>query len=143
MHDLEELIQFFEEDITMPDFFSEEKVRHWLFKVAGTYHKEIDSITYIFCNDSYLLDINRQYLDHDDLTDIITFPYDESDHLQADIFISIERVADNAHMLGTSYEEELHRVMVHGLLHLCGIKDKTDEDACKMRAAEDAALQVR
>ncbi len=100
-------------------------------------------LTYIFCSDEALLGINRQFLDHDTLTDIITFDLSESStELTGEIYISAERVADNAATFKTAYDHELHRVIFHGALHLCGFKDKTKKDAAKMRAGEEACLEA-
>ena len=99
-------------------------------------------INYIFCDDEYLLKINIEYLNHDTLTDIITFDYVENGVLNGDIYISIERVMENAGIFSVSYEQELHRVLAHGVLHLCGYKDKTESDAAFMRRKEDFAIQL-
>ena len=97
-------------------------------------------INYIFCDDDYLHQINVEYLNHDTLTDIITFDYTEDNVLSSDIFISIERVSDNANDFGVTFETELLRVMAHGILHLCGYKDKTEEDSQQMRKKEDEKI---
>lgn len=98
-------------------------------------------LTYIFCSDEALLEINRQFLDHDTFTDIITFDLSESDKaLEGEIYISVDRVAENAQKFGTDYAQELHRVIFHGVLHLCGFKDKTKKDAAEMRRQEDECL---
>jgi len=98
-------------------------------------------ITYIFCDDAYLLEKNRQFLNHDTLTDIITFDLSENDNeLAAEIYISAERVADNAEKFSVSYNNELHRVIFHGMLHLCGFKDKSAKDKAEMREMEDLYL---
>ena len=102
--------------------------------------KKLSSINYIFCSDKRLLEINRQFLNHDFYTDIITFDLSESDSTQAEIYISIDRVKDNAKSLGTSFKSELHRVIFHGALHLCGYKDKTWGEQLKMREKEDFYL---
>lgn len=98
-------------------------------------------VTYIFCDDAYLLQINQDFLRHDTYTDIITFDLsEEAQHLQAEIYISVTRIAENAQQFNTSYERELHRVIFHGLLHLCGFKDKTKKDAALMRGGEEECL---
>lgn len=103
--------------------------------------KKLESLTYIFCSDEYLLQINKASLQHDYYTDIITFDLSESPHqITGEIYISTDRVRDNAATLGVSIKEELHRVIFHGALHLCGYKDKTPKDAKEMRAAEDRCL---
>ncbi|NMM46998.1 rRNA maturation RNase YbeY [Marinigracilibium pacificum] len=118
------------------------EINKWIERIAEFYEVEINSINYIFCSDNYLLDINKEYLNHDYLTDIITFDNRESDNeeIESDIFISIDRVKDNASSLGLSFQEELRRVVIHGFLHLVGFKDKTQEESDNMRLAEDNAL---
>ena len=98
--------------------------------------KKLSSINYVFCSDKRLLEINRQFLNHDFYTDIITFDLSESDSTQAEIYISVDRVKDNAKSLGTSFKSELHQVIFHGALHLCGYKDKTQAEQLKMRQKE-------
>ena len=98
--------------------------------------KKLSSINYVFCSDKKLLEINRQFLSHDFYTDIITFDLSESDSTQAEIYISIDRVKDNAKSFGTSFKSELHRVIFHGALHLCGYRDKTNKERKEMRAKE-------
>jgi rRNA maturation RNase YbeY len=120
-----------------------EKIRHWLSLVAAHYGAKMKAVHYIFCDDAYLLEINRQYLQHETLTDIITFRYAEfPDPLQSDIYISVERVRENASEFGVDFDLELRRVMVHGILHLLGFKDKTAKEEQKMRAAENEALAL-
>lgn len=109
-----------------------------LFKKEGT---KLESLRYIFCSDKYLLEINRQYLNHDDYTDIITFNLSDSPvPVNGEIYISVDRVKDNALKFSTSFRQELHRVIFHGALHLCGYKDKTAKDEKLMRAKEDECL---
>ncbi len=110
-----------------------------LFKKEG---KRLSSINYIFCSDKRLLEINRQYLRHDYYTDIITFDLSESDQTVAEVYISIDRVRDNAKSLGTSFKEELHRVIFHGALHLCGHGDKAKREKEKMREKEDYYISL-
>lgn len=98
--------------------------------------KNLSSINYIFCSDKKLLEINQQFLNHDYYTDIITFDLSESDSTQAEIYISVDRVKDNAKTIGTSFKSELHRVIFHGALHLCGYKDKSKAEALEMRGME-------
>ena len=99
--------------------------------------REVD----FFCNDEKILEINRQYLDHDFYTDIISFDYSEGDIISGDIFISLDTVRTNSQKYNTDYQEELHRVIIHGVLHLCGLDDELDEDAISMREAENSALK--
>ncbi|MFM1933563.1 MAG: hypothetical protein RL360_443 [Bacteroidota bacterium] len=130
------MIHFCTEDIT---FSLKEKLKHkaWLNEVAKQEGKKILELTYVFCSDEYLLQINQEYLNHDTLTDIVTFDNSENPKkIEGDIFISIERVRENGNKLGTS-ETELERVMVHGLLHLLGYKDKKKEDKALMTEKED------
>ncbi len=135
---IEEKIIFNVED---SDFELEntEGVVSWIEKVVGLEKKRIGGISYIFCSDDYLYKLNVEYLDHDTLTDILTFPYNRSP-LEGDIFISIDRVKDNAQDLNIPFETELHRVIIHGVFHLCGYLDETDEQETLMRQKEDEAL---
>ena len=117
-------------------------IRQWIAEVAANEGFSIAPINYIFCSDAHLLDMNKQFLNHNYFTDIITFDYTEGQRLSGDIFISIDRVADNAKTYKTTFEAELHRVMVHGVLHLMGYKDKTPADEKKMRSKENSALKL-
>ena len=112
----------------------------WIKAVAATYGKRVGDIGYIFCNDDKILEVNRQYLQHDYYTDIITFDYDEGDRINGDLVISLDTVRTNAEQFGKTYEEELHRVIIHGILHLCGINDKGPGEREIMEAAENKAL---
>jgi probable rRNA maturation factor len=114
----------------------------WLSEVILSENKQEGEINYIFCDDGYLLEINRQYLDHDTLTDIISFDYSERNTLQGDIFISVERVMDNAKDFNVSFDEELKRVLVHGILHYCGYKDKSEADEQLMRQKEEEKIKL-
>lgn len=114
----------------------------WLKQIAAFHRRKLGDINYIFCSDKRILEVNIEYLGHDYYTDIITFDYDEGQRVSGDLFISLETVASNAEMLGIAYEEELLRVMAHGVLHLCGFKDKTEEDATNMRLREQEALAL-
>mgnify|MGYP001276646746 CR=1 FL=1 len=135
-------ISFFTEgDIEHPFTSEIQQYADWLSNVASTERKSIISLTYIFCSDEYLLGINQTYLQHDYYTDIITFPYQEGDNLESDLFISLERVADNASTYGENFMDELRRVMVHGLLHLIGYGDKSESDYAIMQAKEDFYIQ--
>lgn len=115
---------------------------HWLRAVAATYGRKIGEVGYEFCDDRKILDVNRQYLNHDYYTDIITFDYDEGNTINGDIFISLDTVRSNSQDQHTTYEEELRRVIVHGVLHLCGINDKGPGEREIMEAAEDKALTM-
>jgi len=112
----------------------------WISKVISSELKDEGEINYIFCDDDYLLQINRQYLSHDTLTDIISFDYSEGNTLHGDVFISVERVRDNAADFNVSFDEELKRVMAHGILHYCGYKDKTVDDEKLMRKKEEEKM---
>jgi probable rRNA maturation factor len=114
----------------------------WLSAVIVSENKNEGEINYIFCDDEYLHKINVEYLDHDTLTDIISFDYSVGNELNGDIFVSVERVEDNAKDFNVSFEEELKRVLAHGILHYCGYKDKTDADAELMRSKEDEKITM-
>ncbi|WP_353169799.1 rRNA maturation RNase YbeY [Flavobacterium sp.] len=114
----------------------------WIENIILSENKTLGEISYIFCDDAYLHNINMQYLNHDTLTDIISFDYTEGDIISGDIFISIERVKDNAIDFNVSFEEELKRVLAHGILHYCGYKDKTDTNVALMRAKEEEKIKL-
>jgi rRNA maturation RNase YbeY len=118
------------------------RVERWLTTLATRRDAEILALTFILADDDYILNINRDYLDHDFYTDIITFPYRQGEVLEADIFISIDRVKDNATQQGEPYLRELRRVIAHGVLHLLGYRDKTSEEQKAMRMAEESALTL-
>ena len=119
------------------------KVRNWVKSILESEGKKVGDITYVFCNDEYLGSMNEKYLKHNTLTDIITFDYSEKGKLSGDIFISIERVKENAAGLKLSFMEELQRVMIHGVLHLMGYKDKTKAEKLQMRQKEDYSLSLQ
>ncbi|GHV58247.1 endoribonuclease YbeY [Bacteroidia bacterium] len=127
-------------DVSFPNIKRRETSR-WIKSVIEDCHKQAGSITYIFCSDDEILRINQQYLNHDYYTDIITFDYSEDNKLSGDLFISLETVKSNAEKYGTGYPEELRRVMIHGILHLCGFKDKSPGEAEQMREKENEALK--
>lgn len=112
-------------------------------RVAEAHGKRVGDIAYIFCNDEKILEVNRQYLQHDYYTDIITFDYCEGDRLSGDLFISLDTVRSNAEEQGVTYDEELYRVIIHGILHLCGIDDKAPGARQVMEAEENKALALR
>ena len=118
-------------------------VSAWVRRVAAGYGKRVGEVAYIFCDDEKILEVNRQYLNHDYYTDIITFDYCEDDTISGDLFISLDTVRSNAEAQGTPYDEELHRGIIHGILHLCGINDKGPGERAIMEAAENKALQER
>ena len=129
----------YESDFTLGN---EEQYSEWLSAVIESENKNEGEINYIFCDDEYLHKINMEYLQHDDLTDIISFDYCVGNELNGDIFISVERVAENAKEYEVEMETELLRVMAHGILHYCGYKDKSEEDATLMRSKEDEKMKM-
>lgn len=122
---------------------NEVQVKAWLSSVVEAENKIVGEINYIFCDDAYLHKLNVEYLNHDTLTDVISFDYTSGDVISGDVYISVERVEDNAADFKTSFKDELSRVMVHGVLHYCGYKDKTEDEAKQMRAKENIYLAVR
>jgi probable rRNA maturation factor len=134
-------IYFKQEGVKRPAI-SSRKLAAWLTGVTHQYAKKLGSLNYIFCDDEYLLAINKQYLNHDYYTDIITFDYSEGNKVSGDLFISIDRVKENAILFKVSYEDELFRVLVHGLLHLIGFTDKSAESKKVMRALEDEFILI-
>lgn len=120
----------------------EPKVKKWILAVVGAQGKRVGNLNYLFCDDSYLINVNRTYLNHDTYTDIITFDYVEGSVVSGDILISVERVRENATLFNSSFEQELQRVIIHGVLHLLGQADKSDEDAAEMRRKEESALAL-
>ena len=112
----------------------------WIKAVAATYNKKVGEIAYIFCSDEKILEVNKEYLQHDYYTDIITFDYDEGDIISGDLFISLDTVRTNSEQFDTEYDEEVHRTIIHGVLHLCGINDKGPGEREIMEAAENKAL---
>lgn len=137
------MINYYSEELDF-ELQQADSVSGWISQVIEFESKGLSSLTYIFCTDDYLLSINKQHLGHDFYTDVITFDYsDGSPTLSGDIFISIDRVKDNAKHLSEAFNNELHRVMVHGVLHLCGYKDKTEGEEKEMRMKEDHYLSLR
>lgn len=129
------------EDIKMPAIKKKETTE-WIKTVASSYEKRVGEIAYIFCSDEKILEVNRQYLKHDYYTDIITFDYCEGNRLSGDIFISLDTVQTNSEQFHTAYDDELHRTIIHGILHLCGINDKGPGEREIMEAAENKALTM-
>ncbi len=132
------MINFFSE--TDFKLIEESNISKWIQLVSDSENKKIREINFIFCDDEYLLKINQDYLDHDTYTDIISFDNTIGSELNGDIFISIERVKENAVDFSVSFEEELRRVIIHGVLHFCGYKDKSEEESVLMRKKEDEKL---
>ncbi|WP_455497563.1 rRNA maturation RNase YbeY [Coprobacter sp.] len=134
-------ITFFAEGVKLPEIKKRETCE-WIKKVAGIYEKKCGDIAYIFCSDEKILEVNKKYLKHDYYTDIITFDYTEKNRINGDIFISIDTVKSNANEFKVSYEEELHRIIIHGILHLCGINDKGPGEREIMTQKENEALAL-
>jgi probable rRNA maturation factor len=135
------MIAYYSENVRVPKF----KRRHmntWIKAVAQVYGKTIGDVSYIFCDDAKILEVNKTYLKHNYFTDIITFDNTEHNRLSGDVFISVDTVRDNAKRFGVSFSEELHRVMIHGILHLCGQNDKPQEESKQMREKENMALKL-
>ncbi len=135
------MIQWMADGVVMPavDF---ERVDAWLGQVALSHNCILGDLTYIFCDDEKILEVNRQFLSHDYYTDIITFDYTHGRRVSGDMFISLDTIATNAELVGAPYEVELHRVIVHGLLHLCGINDKAPGEREVMEMHENEALNL-
>ena len=136
----ESKINFYSEN----DFILEEKDRYakWIEHVIASENMKLEEINYIFCDDEYMLKLNVEFLDHDTYTDIITFNNNVGRILEGDIFISTERVKDNSETFGVIFEEELRRVLSHGILHLCGYNDKTEEESSIMRDKEEEKMKL-
>lgn len=118
------------------------KIANWIEEVAKSHDRIVGPLTYIFCDDEKIIEVNRQFLQHDYYTDIITFDYSRGKRISGDMFISLDTVASNAEMLGVSYNAELHRVIIHGVLHLCGIDDKGEGEREIMEGFENEALAL-
>lgn len=136
------MITYNAEGIRMPNIKKRE-VTKWIREVAASHGRKVGEVGYLFVDDEKILEVNNEYLGHDYYTDIITFDYDEGDVINGDIVISLDTVRTNAEQFGKTYEEELYRVIIHGILHLCGINDKGPGEREIMEAAENAALQLR
>lgn len=134
------MLNFFFENIE--NLSINENITSWIEYIITHEGKKLGDINYIFCDDEYLLKINQDYLQHDYYTDIITFDYVKGKKISGDIFVSVTRVTENAPLLSKSFEEELHRVIAHGVLHLCGYKDKTEAEIKEMRNKEDFYLNA-
>ena len=136
------MISYNTENVKMPAIRKRDTTA-WIRRVAATYQKKVGEVGYLFCDDEHILQVNREYLGHDYYTDIITFDYCEDDVLNGDLVISLDTVRSNAELFGKPYDEELHRVIIHGILHLCGINDKGPGEREQMEAAENKALALR
>jgi len=133
------MIQYIAEEIELPTL-EKRNINRWIKEIAADYGKKVGEIAYIFCSDTRILEVNKQYLNHDYYTDIITFDYTESNIISGDIFISIDTVKSNAEEFSQSLTAELHRIIIHGILHLCGQEDKTPELRLEMTRKENVAL---
>ncbi|MCU4162427.1 rRNA maturation RNase YbeY [Carboxylicivirga caseinilyticus] len=135
------MVHFQSENGYVPEVITD-VVRLWIESVTKSHGFQLGEINYFFCTDEYILQTNRQYLNHDYYTDIITFDYSLNNVISGDLIISLDTVKSNADLLNISYNTELLRVVIHGILHLCGFKDKTKEEEVKMRELEDQALNL-
>lgn len=135
------MITFQAENIDFPKI-KKQATKNWIKLVAENYGKKIGDINYLFCTDEKILEVNNQYLSHDFYTDIITFDYSEGNNISGDIFISLDTVSTNSQKYNTDFMEELYRVIIHGILHLCGIDDKSEHEEKAMRKAENKALEM-
>lgn len=135
------MISYQTEGVKMPAI-KRRAVSAWVKAVAATYGKKVGEIAYIFCDDEKILEVNREYLQHDYYTDIITFDYCEGDTISGDLFISLDTVKSNSELVGATYDQELFRVIIHGILHLCGINDKGPGEREIMEACENKALAM-
>jgi probable rRNA maturation factor len=133
------MINYIAENIELP-LLNKRLLNHWIKSIATQYGKKTANINYIFCDDERILEVNKSFLKHDYYTDIITFDYSENNLIAGDIFISVDTVKNNAAEFGVSFEEELHRIIIHGVLHLCGQDDKTPELRIEMTQKENDAL---
>ncbi|WP_318351074.1 rRNA maturation RNase YbeY [Aquipluma nitroreducens] len=134
-------VHYFNEDIAFPKI-KKRIASGWIKQVISIEGKRVGDISFIFCSDEYLLDVNRKYLNHDYYTDIITFDNVEGIVINGDIFISVDRVKENSKVFETSFDDEVHRILIHGVLHLLGYKDKTKKDKLLMTEKEDLYLKL-
>jgi probable rRNA maturation factor len=132
----------FHNNLSINELKNRKKLKEFLPKLCKAEGKKIDNISFVFCSDTDLLEINREFLQHDTFTDIISFDYSEQPGIiKGEIYISVDRVRENARDIGTSFQEEIHRVVFHGVLHFCGYKDKLNEEVLQIRAKEDFYLR--
>lgn len=134
------MIEYFFEDIDQIQI--ESTIKEWLIQLIKSEGFKVGQVNYIFCNDEYLLKVNRDFLNHNYYTDVITFDYVKGKTVSGDIFVSLPRISENAEQLGSSFVTELKRVLAHGILHLCGYKDKTTQEAAEMRNKEEFYLAL-
>ena len=135
-------ITYFTENVSLPKQFKKQPVNQWIKDTIRSYGKKTGNIAYIFCDDEKIIELNRQYLHHDYYTDIITFDYTEGDKLSGDLYVGLDTVQRNAKIFNAKFLEELCRVMIHGILHLCGVKDKTEQERRNMTSEENQALEI-
>ena len=133
-------IRFQSENVPFPGAIKKRETANWIKTIVANYGKKVGELSYLFCDDRKILEMNRHYLQHDYFTDIITFDYSEENTIAGDIIISLETVRSNSQKYQTPFEEELRRVIIHGVLHLCGLRDKNKKEQKEMREAEDKAL---
>ena len=134
-------ISYTTDGVEMPSFDTQ-RIENWIVSVARGFGKTVGAVTYIFCNDDKILEVNRKYINHDYYTDIITFDYSSPMRISGDVFISLDTVRSNAILLGKTYDNELMRVIIHGILHLCGVNDKGPGEREIMERHEDEALAL-
>ena len=137
---MKDILFFKEGNVEYPSFFSECSVLKWLDLIASYYDRRLGAINFIFCDDDYILSVNRQYLEHDYYTDVITFDYCNGNCLSGDVFISLDTVKSNSELFNVTFDSEFHRVICHSVLHLIGFKDKTEPDSIEMRKNENICL---
>ena len=125
-----------------PKLKNKRLLKSWIAKVADSYGLKTGDLAYVFCSDDRILEVNKEFLQHDYYTDFITFDYCEGDTISGDMYISVDTVRTNSELFSTSFINEMHRVIIHGVLHLCGLKDKAPDDEKKMREAEAKALAM-
>lgn len=135
------MINFTVKKIDMPEF-NQKKIKAWIIEVANRHDKKVGDLTYVFCDDEKILEVNRQFLQHDYYTDIITFDYSNKRRISGDMFISLDTVKSNAELFNKSFDEEFMRVIIHGVLHLCGINDKGEGEREIMERHENEALDL-
>ncbi len=135
----DQIVEFYFEDVQFD--FNQAIIREWILLVIEGHQKSLKQVQIIFCTDEFLLDINQKYLQHDYYTDIISFPYSVSP-IEGELYISVERIRENALLFKVSFEQELHRVIIHGILHLIGFKDETPKEKQDIQMAEDEALKI-
>lgn len=134
-------VSYYAEDIKMPSLKRRETTK-WIREVAAVHQMKVGDVAYIFCSDEKILEVNKEYLQHDYYTDIITFDYTEDSVINGDVFISLDTVKSNAEEFGVTFDQELHRIIIHGILHLCGIDDKGPGERENMTAKENEALAL-